>query len=319
MLTSGPTFARVVRLTTLLTACGAAGIAACSDDPTSPSMRPERPSRSAGVSALTPSLSRSDTVAGVVYTGGGILAVSTLSLDFGTQEVGSRTASQPVTISNVGPGAMTLSWLAPTGGDAFDFIIDGIVWIAPNAGRACTYPMIIAPDSSCIAQISFLPTAAGPRVATINVQTDGGSAAVTVVGTGVLPAADVGVSVSATPSPATVGKPLTYTITVRNAGPAAAKGVQLAAIVPSATTFTSISAPPDVVCATPAVGGTGSVSCSINASLEAGGARTITLIVKPLSGGKTSVSNTVSVLSDSPDPNSANNSVAVVTTVRGRK
>lgn len=196
-------------------------------------------------------------------------------------------------------------------------MIKGSANIGPTTGGGpCTYPMTIAPGANCIAQISFQPAATGAKSAAFRVDSDGGSASVTLSGTGVLPPADVAVSVGATPSPATAGKPLTYTITVRNAGPGAAERVQLTDVVPSSTTFASISAPPDVVCTTPAVGGTGTVSCSVNTSLQAGGTRTITLVVKLLSGGRSAITNSVSA---SPDSNGANNSATVVTTVYGRK
>lgn len=249
-----------------------------------------------------------------------MLYVATTSLGFGTQDVGSISAPQAVTISNTGTGPLTLSYLSLTGANWSDFAIAGIANLTTNQGGGpCTYPMAIAPGSNCIAQISFMPSATGTRSASLNIQTDGGTASVPLAGTGVLPPADVAVSVGATPSTATAGKPLTYTMTVRNSGPASAEGVKLLDVVPSTTTFVSITAPPEFVCVTPAVGGTGTVSCTVSGAMASNTTRTVTLVVKVLSGGRNSISNTASVTSKSPDPAGMNNSATINTTVYGRR
>jgi hypothetical protein len=74
-----------------------------------------------------------------------------------------------------------------------------------------------------------------------------------------------------------------------------------------------------VVCTTPAVGGTGSVSCVLNGTLDSGATRTVTLVVNVLSGGRNTVSNTVTLTSASPDTQSANNTATNTVTVYGRK
>jgi uncharacterized repeat protein (TIGR01451 family) len=249
-----------------------------------------------------------------------VLSVSPTSLTFGTQDVGSMSTAQSVTISNTGTGALTLSALAVGGTNWTDFAIAGFANIGTGSnGGPCTLPLTIAVGDYCIAQISFKPTGTGTRSASMKILSDGGTASVTLSGTGVLPPADLAVSVGATPSPAYAGKPLTYTITMRNAGPSAAEGVQLIDVVPSTTTFASISAPADVLCVTPAIGGTGTVTCTMPAALPSNMTRTVTLVVKVLSGGRSTVTNTASVTAKSPDPASLNNSATIVTTVYGRK
>ena len=137
-------------------------------------------------------------------------------------------------------------------------------------------------------------------------------------GTGAV--SDLAVSMGATPSPAQVGKPLTYTITITNLGPGAASSVSLIDVIPASTTFVSYSAPPAAIsCTTPAVGGTGTLACSTIVPVPSGSSLTVKLVVKPLSGGRGSISNTVNVLGTAPDPMLTNNSATVATSVYGRK
>ena len=125
--------------------------------------------------------------------------------------------------------------------------------------------------------------------------------------------ADVSVTQTDTPDPVTAGSNLTYTITVANAGPSAATNVALADALPAGTTFVSLSAPGGWSCTTPAVGGTGSVDCTI-ASLGVGsGAFTLTVNVDPATTA--ALTNTATVTATSADPNGGNESATETTTV----
>ena len=75
-------------------------------------------------------------------------------------------------------------------------------------------------------------------------------------------AADVGITKTgpASAPPSTNG---TYTITLTNFGPSDAQTVQMTDVLPAGTTFVSLSAPAGFSCTTPAVGGTGTITCSI--------------------------------------------------------
>jgi uncharacterized repeat protein (TIGR01451 family) len=125
--------------------------------------------------------------------------------------------------------------------------------------------------------------------------------------------ADLAVSMTASADAVVFNKPLTYTIVVTNNGPDAASYPSLYDSFPSDLEFTSV---------TTTQGGckggdTGYLFCSFGA-LASGASATVTLVVAPTEGG--SVSNTVSVLnnaSNESDPNTANNSATVTTTVRG--
>lgn len=132
----------------------------------------------------------------------------------------------------------------------------------------------------------------------------------------VVTSADLAVSIGATPNPVKTGNLLTYTITVKNGGPTAAGNVVVTNPLPAAAQFQSISAP-GWLCLTPAVGATGTVTCTTS-SLANGSSSTITIVVTIVAAGKTVVTNMVSVSSDTFDPNSANNSATVATNVFGR-
>jgi uncharacterized repeat protein (TIGR01451 family) len=126
--------------------------------------------------------------------------------------------------------------------------------------------------------------------------------------------ADLSVTSSAAPNPVTDGNNITYTQSVTNSGPAASGLATFTDAIPSGTTFVSFSAPPGWNCGAsiPAVGGTGTISCSV-ASLAVNATANFPLVVKAIVGDTpgTTITNTANInvpcLSAS-DPNCANNS-----------
>ncbi len=118
--------------------------------------------------------------------------------------------------------------------------------------------------------------------------------------------ADLALAETASPSPAAVGGNLTYTLTITNNGPNSAPSVTVTDTLPSGVTFVS---------ATPSVGscsGSATVTCNLG-TLANGGAATVTIIITPTAVG--TLVNTASVSSGVPDPNPANNSATLSTTV----
>ncbi len=97
---------------------------------------------------------------------------------------------------------------------------------------------------------------------------------------------------------------LTWTITVSNAGPAHARGVVVSDAI-GGTTFVSASSS-EGSCTGPAVGSTGTVSCSLG-SVSAGASQTVQVVVQVPSTTAT-FSNKASVTAGSPDPKAADNS-----------
>ncbi len=136
--------------------------------------------------------------------------------------------------------------------------------------------------------------------------------ATTTVGTG---SAELSIAKSDSPDPVVAGTNLTYSISVANAGPTNATTASWTDTLPTGTTFVSLSQPGGWSCTTPAVGGTGTVTCSI-ASLAATAAPfTLVVAVDPALASGTVLTNTANVSSATTDPNGTNNSATTTTTV----
>jgi uncharacterized repeat protein (TIGR01451 family) len=128
--------------------------------------------------------------------------------------------------------------------------------------------------------------------------------------------ADLIVTSAASPNPVTTGNNITYTQSVTNNGPAAAVNAQFTDTIPTNTTFVSMVQPAGWICVTPAVGGTGTVTCTA-LSVGVGAIASFPLVVKvnPGVAPGTVISNTASVSAISGDPSSANNSVTTTVIV----
>ena len=133
--------------------------------------------------------------------------------------------------------------------------------------------------------------------------------------TTVAASADLAVTKVDTPDPVNAGSNITYTIAATNNGPSDAANVTLSDTLPANTTFVSLSSPGGWSCTTPAVGGTGVVSCSI-ATLSAGSdVFTLVVAVDPSTANGTTISNTATVSSSTTDSNGGNNSATSSTFV----
>jgi uncharacterized repeat protein (TIGR01451 family) len=114
---------------------------------------------------------------------------------------------------------------------------------------------------------------------------------------------------------ATSGTDITYTVTLTNNGPSAASTVSLTDAIPVNTTFVAESQTTGSTfsCTTPAVGGTGTITCSIG-SFPAGSA-TFSITVHISAGATGTISNTANVSTTTTDSNPLNNSSTATTTV----
>ena len=120
--------------------------------------------------------------------------------------------------------------------------------------------------------------------------------------------ADVQVTMSASPSPATLNSPLTYTIVVKNNGLLTADNVAMTDAFPAGAS---------VVSATSTQGtctGGAIRTCNIG-TLANGASATITIVVTPVLTG--TLTNTANVNASTPDPISSDNSATTNTTVNG--
>jgi len=130
-----------------------------------------------------------------------------VSLDFGTRPVGTRSAGQPAALHNVSPYVASVTELAASG----DFAVSD----------TCT---TIAIGATCSPQVTFQPTAVGPREGTLTVRTlrDVDPYTIRLTGNGIEnlePALEVSVTQVGFGN-AFVGQHITREITLRNVGQA---------------------------------------------------------------------------------------------------
>ena len=128
---------------------------------------------------------------------------------------------------------------------------------------------------------------------------------------------DLSVTNAGSPSIVPPGGTITYTQVVTNNGPLDAVNAVFSEAIPANTTFLSLPAVAGWNCTPlPAVGGTGIITCS-NPDLAKSASSTFTLTVT-VNGGTTSgtqIVDVANVVSGTTDPNLANNSATVITTV----
>jgi uncharacterized repeat protein (TIGR01451 family) len=128
--------------------------------------------------------------------------------------------------------------------------------------------------------------------------------------------ADLVVTNAGTPNPVLPGGNITYTQTVNNNGPQMALNLVFSEAIPSNTTFQSLSVPGSWSCTTPAVGGTGNISCTLPTN-NVNALSSFSLVVQVGAGvvSGTTITDTDSVSSSVNDNNLANNTATVNTLV----
>ena len=125
--------------------------------------------------------------------------------------------------------------------------------------------------------------------------------------------ADLLISCGADETNVRQGDTLTYTITVQNFGPDNAINVVANDTLSSGTTFVSAHANVGAF-TTPPAGQTGVVTWYLG-DLANNGQQAAQIQVTVIVRGKTSITNTATVSSDTPDPNPANNTASITTSV----
>ena len=232
-----------------------------------------------------------------------------------------------VTVANSGAGditAVTLTDAVP-GGTTFVSLTAPPGWgcTTPAVGGTgtvtCTRPTLTSGASEVFTLVVNVNSTTGSTVsntasATGTGETGGNTANNSDTETTAVNFADLSVSKTDSPDPVAAGSNITYTIAVNNTGGLAAAAATLQDAIPTDTTFVSLISPPGWACATPAVGGTGTVNCS-NPSLASGATATFTLVVNVNAGTTAAISNTVAVDSTSPDPDLADRSATATTAI----
>ena len=128
--------------------------------------------------------------------------------------------------------------------------------------------------------------------------------------------ADLSVTNVGTPNPVSPGNNITYTQAVTNSGPIDAANAVFSEAVPANTTFQSISAPAGWTCVTPAVNGTGNISCT-NPLVANGAVGSFTVVVKVNAATTfgTQIVDVVSVTAGTTDADLTDNTAAAFTIV----
>ena len=127
-----------------------------------------------GISGSTQTVSLTGTGTGPVAS------MSTPSLRFGNQDPGTTSAPQPVTLSNTGTAALSITGITTS----------AIFGLSDNCGNS------LAPSGSCAINVTFSPTAPGPFTGTLTITDDssgvaGSTQTVRLTGTGTGPVASV--------------------------------------------------------------------------------------------------------------------------------
>ena len=128
----------------------------------------------------------------------------------------------------------------------------------------------------------------------------------------VTPDAELAITNADAPDPVLPGGTITYTQTVTNNGPNPAN-TTVTQILPASVGFQSINNPGGFSCSTPAVGASGTITCT-NAAFANGASATFTLVVTVLASSGT-VTDTVVVSSPLQDTVPENNSATATTTI----
>jgi uncharacterized repeat protein (TIGR01451 family) len=236
-----------------------------------------------------------------------LASLSTTSLSFGDQPVGSLSASQMITIQNNSQDPLVIDSLSLSGAAAGDFKVS-----APST------PFTVSPGASNVFSVAFDPITGFARLATLLINGNAFAApqAVALSGNGLVQA-DIAVGLSASPTSVHDKKDLTYTVSVQNDGPTSAPAVVMNDALPAGTVFVS-GKTSQGNCVASAPGATGIVTCNLG-TLNSGTAATITLVVAVQAPGGSTLVNTVSATAGAPDPNLGNNSAVVVTSVVGSR
>jgi len=256
-------------------------------------------------------------------------ASTTLTPDFDVQvtkspddpnSIPEDTVVYTVDLTNTGPSTapgVILTDVLPAGLTLVSATLDGQAGV--EAGGTVTFPSVdLSSGQVATATLTLTvdTTTVGVLTNTASVQdlsaagennTTNNSASTDIT---VVAEADLGVAKTASSLASQVGASLTYDIQVSNAGPSPANNVVITDSLPAGVTFVSGTGPGGEVLSE--VGGV--VTANIT-SLASGATGAMTINVSIDAGAASSISNTVSVASDTGDSNAANDSASATTTV----
>lgn len=203
-----------------------------------------------------------------------------------------------------------------------------IYWSVPNeptvgdltfTGETSSNPSQVSSttDAGGVAQAEINVTEAGTYTVQADWCPDGCYATIQFTITVNRVGADLSITKTVRQDPVAPGGQLNYAITVTNSGPETAFGVTMTDVLPSDLTFDSLAVPPTWSCTTPAVGTNGTITCT-KAKMPVGSVNfRIVATVAPTASDGSSISNTATVTSQTPDAGPGNESATAYTRVSG--
>jgi uncharacterized repeat protein (TIGR01451 family) len=250
-----------------------------------------------------------------------VLAGGNISYTITLVNNGPDTAASPALAITVPANTTFVSLTPPAGWTCITPAVGGTGSINCSAaslavGVSRTFPLAVKVNAGTANGVSISGSASATTTTPDSNGANNSASATTAVAAP--DAADTALGVTGAPPTALRGSNIVYTFTFRNNGPATASSLQTGFNIPANTTFQTVSVPAGWTCITPAVGGTGSVTCTAS-SLTNGSSVNFSLTVKvnaaAANGAAITENGTSSSVSASPDPNGANNAVSATTTV----
>jgi uncharacterized repeat protein (TIGR01451 family) len=267
---------------------------------------------SASVSSSTTEVTGPGAHANTGGTSTTVTAESSLSITktaVGGPFVAGGLATWTVTVKNDGPSAAQNVQVTDTP-PPFVTSPSATSAMATCVGLTCTLTNPLdAGDTATITVTGTVPAdylgADITNSATVTSPTNPTTPAPATVTTPVVTSADLSIVKASTPNSVIAGQTISWTITVSNAGPSGAQAVQIADSLPGNVTITNVT-PQQGTCS-------GSLSCDIGL-IPAGASRTVTITGTVDSDtSATSVGNTATVSSPTPDPDISDRTGSVST------